>query len=122
MEVDAANSCVNIHFVGYPDKDDQWQPFMEEDFPVVIKMPRFDYKSETMDERRKCFENHTLSGGQKTPTGKKESDTEVMIELLTQFDAYENLFGKVGTVTRSKPGKLMREVRNAEMESILGAK
>ena len=45
-----------------------------------------------------------------------------MIELLTQFDAYENLFGKVGTVTRSKRGKLMREVRNAEMESILGAK
>ena len=50
VEVDAANSCVNIHFVGYPDKDYQWQPFMEEDFPVVIKMPRFD-KSETMDER-----------------------------------------------------------------------
>ena len=35
MEVDAANSRVKIHFVGYPDEDDQWQPFTEEDFPVV---------------------------------------------------------------------------------------
>ena len=51
MEVDAANSRVKIYFVEYLDKDDQWQPFTEEDFPVVKKMPRFDYRSETVDER-----------------------------------------------------------------------
>ena len=52
----------------------------------------------------------------------RKADPEVRIELPTQSDAYENVFGKVGTGTRSKRGRLMKEVRNAEMKSILGAK
>ena len=44
------------------------------------------------------------------------------IKQLTQSDAYENVFGKVGTVTRNRHGKLIKEVRNAEIGSIPGAK
>ena len=51
-----------------------------------------------------------------------KADPEERIELPIQSDAYKNVFGKVGTITRSNCGKLMKEVRNAEMESILGAK
>ena len=122
MEVDAANSRVKIHFVGYPDEDDQCQPFTEEDFPAVKKMPRFDYRSETVHERANALKATLFLEVKKHLLATRKADPEVRIELPTQSDAYENVFGKVGTVTRSNRGKLMKEVRNAEMESILGAK
>ena len=122
VEVDAANSCVQIHSVGYPDEDDQWQPFTEDDFPVVKKMARFDYRSETVHERANALKATLFLEVKKHLLATRKADPEIRIELPTQSDAYENVFGKVGTVTRSNHGKLMKEVRISEIESILGAK
>ena len=122
MQEDVANSRVKIYLVGYPDEDDQWQPFTEEDFPVVKKIPRFDYRSETVHERGNALKAALFLEVKKHLLATRKADPEVRIELPTQSDAYENVFGKVGTVTRSNHGKLMKEVRNAEMESNLGAK
>ena len=85
-------------------------------------MPRFDYRSETVHERANALKATLFLEVKQNLLATRKADPEVRIKLPTQSDAYENVFGKVGTVTRSNCGKLMKEVRNAEMESILGDK
>ena len=96
VEVDAANSRVKINFVGYPDEDDQCRPFTEENFPLVKKMPRFDYRSETVDERANDLKATIFPEVKKHLLATRKADPEVRIELPTQSDAYEDVLSKLG--------------------------
>ena len=55
VEVDVANSRFKLHFVGYPDSDDQWQNFTEDELPVLRRIKPFEFSRETLEERTEAF-------------------------------------------------------------------
>ena len=109
VEVDVANSRFKLHFVGYPDSDDQWQTFTEDELPVLRRIKPFEFSRETLEERTEAFKSALYTELKKRllPTTRKD-DPAVRVELPVQRDVYESVFCSVG-VCFERRGNIIRK-------------
>ena len=118
--VDVANSRFKLHFVGYPDSDDQWQTFTEDELPVLRRIKPFEFSRETLEERTEAFKSALCTELKKRllPTTRKD-DPAVRVELPVQRDVYESVFCSV-EVCFERRGNIIRKPTIEDLSSILG--
>eukprot|EP00112_Aurelia_sp_Birch-Aquarium-sp1_P026798 Seg9737.1 transcript_id=Seg9737.1/GoldUCD/mRNA.D3Y31 product="hypothetical protein" protein_id=Seg9737.1/GoldUCD/D3Y31 len=123
-EIDAVNKKVKVHFIGWPDKCDEWQSYNENhesgEFPVV-KLQKLDPPSkESLLERCREFSSSLHLEIKKKLKADRKEDPEIRIELPIDKDVFEEVFSHLGK-SKTKRGRSCTNIENnRELDETLG--
>ena len=92
-EVDRERNLVRIHYKGYSDKFDRWQPYGSKDeyFPFIRKEKMLELSDDSLDERAEYFTQKLYREIKRKLYSSKRDDPVVRVEV----DAAEDVFTKV---------------------------
>ena len=101
QEVDAINKKVKVHFIGWPEKYDEWQSYDENhesgNFPVVKLQKRDPPSKDSLLERCREFSSSLyLENKRKLRAADRKEDPEIRIEIPIDEDVFEELFSHLG--------------------------